>query len=194
MMIIGIDPGSIRVGYAVLEVDTPRYAMKLCDMGVWELMRPIAEGPIKKDMPLGDRLEKLSQHVSALVTEWNPRFIGLEKAVHFKNAASVQVLAEARGVIRLVLHQELESAHERLFELSPTLVKKVASGFGAASKTGVLRSMELRFPELKKLHEKNDFHFDAFDALAIALSTWTQVKKTQLLRSTRPQQERHKEL
>jgi crossover junction endodeoxyribonuclease RuvC len=189
MIIVGIDPGSIRVGYSVIRVESTARKPQVLDLGVWELTRPEATSALQPKMPLGMRLEKLAENLSELIRKWNPRYIGLEKAVHFRNAASSHVLSESRGVIRLVLHQELESAHDRLFELSPTFIKKIASGFGAASKEGVLKSLEFRFPELREIQEKNDFHFDAFDALAIALSAWTQVKKSRVLRAQARQAE-----
>jgi len=180
MIILGIDPGSIKVGFAIVDVSPKLRRPKILELGTWELLRAIhGERKMQREASLGERLENLAVHLKDLLEEWNPSVIGLEKAVHYKNAASAQTLSEARGVIRLLLHQNLESADKRLIELSPTMVKKVASGAGSASKEGVLKSMKLRFPELQEMMQNSDFHFDAFDALAIALTAWNLSQKTQ---------------
>lgn len=181
MIIVGIDPGSQRVGYAVVEVTAAMRKPVLRDLGVWPILKMAqtaakdAGAPVIRPV-LGERLECLHELAIDFLAEWNPRWVGLEKVVHFKNAASAHTLAEARGVLRLALHQSLDQAEMRLVELSPTAVKKVAAGFGVTSKQGILKAMELRFPELRELQKKRDFDFDAFDALAIALTTWAGTK------------------
>src|SRR5687767_9570500 len=117
MRIVGIDPGSQRCGYAVIDMNGASGSIR--DIGVWDLMAGSKGRPA-----LGDRLEKLHAHCLELLVKHNPHFIGLEKAITFKNVQSALVLSEARGVIRLAAHQKLEKAHERLVEISPTAVKK----------------------------------------------------------------------
>ena len=172
MIVVGIDPGTRKTGYAVLRA-IPRH-VELLDLGVW--------GRAADDRPLGDRLEDIHQRASALFKEWNPRWIGLEKAVAFKNIPSALTLSEARGVLRLAAHQSLDRSDQRLVELSPTRIKKSAVGSGSAAKAGVEKALRLRFPELKNLTER-DIPHDAFDALAIAWTVWVDMKRAMFTRS-----------
>lgn len=162
MIILGLDPGTQRTGYAVLEARGAQLEIRA--LGVWNL--------IQGNPPLGQRLEMLASELRALLTQWNPWIIGLEKAVSFRNTASALTLSEARGVIRLCAHEILEKADARLVELSPTAVKKEASGFGGAAKEGVRRGLELRFRNLASFDPEGSLSSDAFDALAVGWAAW----------------------
>lgn len=163
MIVIGIDPGTQRTGYAVLECGAGRIEIRA--LGCWELIAG-------KRPPLGERLESLFEQCGALLREWNPRWIGFEKAVTFKNMSSALTLSEARGVIRLAAFSALDSADQRIIELSPTSVKKEASGFGQSTKGTVRKGLALRFRNLEQFVEGADLPADAFDALAIAWTAW----------------------
>jgi Holliday junction resolvasome RuvABC endonuclease subunit len=80
-------------------------------------------------------------------------------------------LSEARGVIRLALHQKLAQAEKSIIELSPTAVKKSAAGLGLglSAKDEIHRILKFRFPELEALMSAPDaLSHDALDALAVA--------------------------
>ena len=164
MIIAGIDPGTQRAGYAVISVQGSLIEIK--DLGYWNLL---GRGPRPC---LGTRLEQLAVHTRELFKRWNPHMIGFEKVVTFRNVASAHALSEARGVIRLVAYETLASASERFVELSPTSVKKEASGFGQASKEGVRRGLGLRFRNLESFVGESELSADAFDALAVAWTAW----------------------
>jgi crossover junction endodeoxyribonuclease RuvC len=163
VIVVGLDPGSRRAGYAVMDVSGR--APLILDLGCWELMK---RGP-----SLGARLEGLYELARALFQLHNPRWIGLERAFQFRNVDSAFKLTEARGVLRLAAHQTLESAEDRLIEVSPSAVKKHASGMGGLSKEGVSKALKMRFPNLESLvADKGDLAYDAYDALAVAWSAW----------------------
>jgi len=170
MIVIGLDPGIQRAGFAVLQI-SPQGRVTVQDMNVWNLLPKGQARP-----SVGERLEDLYDSAAKLFKEWNPRIIGLEKAVSFKNVASAHKLSEARGVLRLAAHLNLDQAEQRLVELSPTAVKRVSSGWGRASKHGVLKSLELRFGGLEKLVLDEGLGHDAIDALAIAFTAWSQTR------------------
>jgi len=163
VIILGIDPGSQRTGFAVLESSKSGFEVR--EVGVIELVSG------RHRPPLGSRLEKLFDEISALTERWNPRWIGFEKAVSFRNVASAFQLSEARGVVRLALHRGLDQAEERIVEISPTRIKKFATGSGAAEKSAVVKGVALRFPGLSRLTVEA-LPYDAYDALAIAYSAW----------------------
>ncbi|MBS1983351.1 MAG: crossover junction endodeoxyribonuclease RuvC [Bdellovibrionales bacterium] len=166
MIIAGIDPGSQRTGYAVVE--SRGAGLIIHDVGVWNLVQ--ATGTPRPS--LGARLEILADQAREFFAKWNPQVIGFEKAVAFKNISSAFVLSEARGVVRLAAYETLGSADLRLVELSPTSVKKEAASFGLSSKGGVRKGLALRFPNLETLLGDQDLSSDAFDALAIAWTAW----------------------
>lgn len=167
--VLGLDPGSERTGYAVLAMGSHR--LELSRVGVWNLLdlASTSQGP-KQRPSLGARLEALSVEFEALLKEFNPAIVVLEKAVHFKNVASSHVLSEVRGVLRLGLHRQLEKAESRLIEVSPTASKRIHAGSGAATKSSMIRSALFRFPELALEPQlKGRAAADMADAVALAL-------------------------
>lgn len=171
MRVAGIDPGSQRCGYAVIESAGSR--LSIVDFGVWNLMAPIdGQKPV-----LGNRLERLHKESKDFFSRWNPSLIGFEKAVAFKNVASALVLSEARGVLRLAAFECLANADRRFCELSPTAVKKNSAGLGLSQKTSVLKILSLRFNGLDRLLDEKNFSLDAVDALAIAWTAWILSKR-----------------
>ncbi len=176
MKIVGIDPGSLYCGYAALEVVGTE--LRLCDLGVWDLVQLSG---FKTKAPLGIRLENLHLQSTKFFKKWNPHYIGFELAIHHKNVKSALVLSEARGIVRLAAHQSLESAENRIFEMSPTSVKKHTSGWGSSKKEDLSRILALRFRGLDNFVKDRQFRLDAFDALGIAWTAWilsrTEIKK-----------------
>jgi crossover junction endodeoxyribonuclease RuvC len=158
MIVVGIDPGSRLCGYAVINVH--HTSMTVLEAGTWRLFEKNA---------LGFRLERLHALISELFQKFNPRLVGLEKAVVFKNIPSALVLSEARGVIRLAAFQSLESAEQRLIEISPTEVKRTGTGSGKSSKKTLEKLMSMRFGRLPLEYNASS---DTFDAIAIAWTTW----------------------
>jgi Holliday junction resolvasome RuvABC endonuclease subunit len=93
-------------------------------------------------------------------------------------------LTEARGVLRLAAHQTLEAAEDRLVEVSPSAVKKHASGLGSLSKEGVSKALKMRFRNLEAIVEqKGELAYDAYDALAVAWSAWCLQREPSLLKA-----------
>jgi|GEM_PF-651276 len=170
MILVGFDPGIRSVGWSVIECDL-RGGVRLVDMGAWDLSG--------LGSSVGLRLERLHDEATTLIQKWNPRFVGLEKAVNFKNVDSAFKLSEARAVIRLACYQNLADMDARLLEFSPTAIKKHTSGSGRSSKDDILRTLKLRFANLDQWVEnnENELPHDAFDALGIAWTTWSKVRQ-----------------
>lgn len=172
MIVVGIDPGSRRAGFAALRADAGR--MEILELGTWDLFKEA--GP-----DLGERLALLHKYASQFFRSHNPQVIGLEKAVAFKNISSALKLSESRGVIRIAAHQILAQAGERFVELSPTEIKLSASGLGFGSKETVERALRLRFPQSRAFLEAGTtLAHDAFDAVAIAWAAKSKSRFNQL--------------
>jgi crossover junction endodeoxyribonuclease RuvC len=158
--VLGIDPGTRRVGYGVIEVEAAvehgggalagRGGWRYVECGVLDLL---GEGA------LTERLRVLGDEVHALIREFTPRHLALELAYHGVNAASALKLGQARGVIAYVAAQAGLAVHE----YAPARVKRAVVGHGAATKAGVAERVRLLFG---LQHAPAS---DAADALAIAL-------------------------
>lgn len=170
MIFVGFDPGLRSVGWAVIDCDL-RGDVRLVDMGAWNLS--------VLGTSVGLRLERLHEESVCLLNAHNPRWVGLERAISFKNVDSALKLSEARAVIRLACYQNLAEMDDRMIELSPTSVKKNTSGWGRSDKDDMMRALRMRFTNLDTWVSQQDgkLPHDAFDALGVAWSSWVQVRQ-----------------
>jgi crossover junction endodeoxyribonuclease RuvC len=149
--ILGIDPGSLRCGYALLE-DLGGKVPLVREVGVWVL------GAGK---PLPDRLVALQNGLDALLERHAPDVLSMEAIFLHKNVNSALVLGHARGVVMA----RCAGRGMGVFEYSPSSVKQSIAGSGRASKESVA-DMVRRQLSLQELPDS----VDATDALAIALT------------------------
>ena len=149
MIILGIDPGSTRIGYGAIKKDGNK--LTLIEAGLLKI--PKASKP-EQLMALETELQKLLQRIA-------PERVGVEKLFFFKNQKTAIEVAQARGVIvNTVAKRGLTP-----FELTPSEIKMAVTGDGQASKQAVAR-MVGHFVDLNK----KKFIDDATDALAIAIA------------------------
>ncbi len=150
MKILGIDPGSLRCGFSVLE-DLGGRVPRVREAGVWRL----GDGA-----PLPQRLAKLWKFLDQVLSEHSPDALAIEESFVHKNVHSAMVLGHARGVI-------LAACATRgltIAEYPPATIKQIVAGSGRASKESVAE-MVRRQLGLQELPDSAD----ATDALAIAL-------------------------
>ncbi len=156
--ILGIDPGSRKTGFAVLEIDGE--AMKHLNHGVIQL---------ESEAELGERLRDLSESLSGILAKYKPDHVVIEKIFMGKSADSAFKLGHARGVAM----SESAKSGAKIFEYATREVKKAVSGTGAASKEEVQVALRhlLRLSGL--------VNFDGSDALALtvchAQKVWTEI-------------------
>ncbi len=129
-IILGIDPGTTTVGYAV--VKTGRGKPVLED---WGAIRT------EPNAPLADKLSEIWADMRALVKKWKPDAAGMEKLYFTKNVTNGIAVAHARGVCMLALKE----AGVPLREFTPTQVKKGAAGHGRADKKQVQAALKFLF-------------------------------------------------
>lgn len=148
MTIIGIDPGTTRIGFGVIESTKNRLAV--LDYGV--ISTP------GKDKSLDYKL--ISEGLSKLISTHKPERAGVEKLFFSNNQKTAMSVAEARGVIILTLANH----GIPIIEPAPQEVKQAVSSYGKADKNQVQRMVRLI------LNIKEDIKpDDAADALAIAI-------------------------
>lgn len=150
MRIVGIDPGTARVGWGVIEGEKQRYTM-------------IRYGCIETDKSKQDyhRLQEIYQEVYGLLQTEKPDQVVVEKLFFARNVTTAMTVSQARGVILLAAAQ----ANLPVFEYTPMQVKQAVTGHGGADKTQIQTMMKIIL-KLKEIPKPDD----AADALAIALT------------------------
>lgn len=148
MKILGIDPGTARVGWGVVEETGGKTSAP-------------SFGCIMATGSQEERLKKIYAQVTQIIKTYSPACLSLEKLFFSTNVTTAISVGEARGVILLA------AAHASLPVLSytPQEVKKAVAGVGNADKKQVTRMVALT------LHlTKPPTPDDTADALAIALT------------------------
>lgn len=148
-IILGIDPGTVVMGYGLIRVDGK--ALSVIASGVIKLDR-------MKDHP--DRLKKIFDRTVEIIREYQPQELSIEAPFFGKNVQSMLKLGRAQGVaIAAALSQNMPIA-----EYSPRKIKQSITGNGNASKEQVCGMLE------NLLNTKlNDVPLDASDGLAAAV-------------------------
>jgi crossover junction endodeoxyribonuclease RuvC len=145
--VLGIDPGSTRTGFGVLDEDGGREP-SLVGAGVIQAGRG--------SMPA--RLARILDGLERVLREFRPAEVAMEEVFHARNARSALVLGQARGVALAVAGRAGLPVHE----YAPSRIKQTVAGHGAADKESVRRVLELCLGEAPAAP-------DASDAVAIAL-------------------------
>jgi crossover junction endodeoxyribonuclease RuvC len=148
MIALGIDPGSRRIGYGV--VDAENGAVKYVTAGIFSIKT-------KDDV---SALEETKQEIDRLISEYQPDVIAIEKIFFAKNQKTAISVAQARGVVLLATKER----GIRIKEYTPNEVKLGVTGYGFADKKAVLKMVRLILgkQDLKVID-------DASDALALAI-------------------------
>lgn len=145
--ILGIDPGSQRTGYGVIEISG-------------SAVKAIAWGVIRNDAAdsFPDRLQRIHEGLSEVIRLHEPAEASVEKVFLAKNAASALKLGQARGAAVLTCRLHGLAVHE----YSAREVKGAVTGYGAAPKEQVGAMVR------RLLGIREPLPPDASDALAMA--------------------------
>jgi crossover junction endodeoxyribonuclease RuvC len=123
MKVLGIDPGSLVVGYGVVETGNDHFA-RLVECGVVQT---------EPNQSLPQRLQVIHDGLSELIGRHRPDAMAVEDIFYGKNARSCAILGHARGVILLAGAQ----TGLAIAEYAPATIKKTVVGKGAAVKSQV---------------------------------------------------------
>jgi crossover junction endodeoxyribonuclease RuvC len=149
MIILGVDPGSLRTGYGVIETDGRRHV--LVEKGV------VSAAPA---LDLARRLHVIHRGICEVIARARPDVLAVEDLFHAVNTRSALVLGHVRGAVLLAG----ASAGIPVTAFPPATVKVQVTGFGRAEKSQVAM-MVARLLGLDGDGEAGD----ASDALAVAL-------------------------
>lgn len=149
MKILGIDPGTLVMGYGVIESEDDR-------------ITPIDFGAITTHdkSPICERLSHLYQELVKIIQKHRPDVIAVEQPFIAKNVKAAMAIGRAQAIALLA------SANEGIpvFEYAPRQVKQNVANYGASSKEQIQEMVRLQLG-LKEVPEPND----AADALAVAI-------------------------
>ena len=147
--ILGIDPGFGRVGYAVLAAQGMDVRLLVCDA----IMTPTG-------LAYPKRLQQIYEQLGAIIARYQPTEAAIEELFFGKNVTTAIKVAQARGVVILLLAQQGLS----MTEYTPSEVKLAVTGYGVARKeqVGFMVRQLLHLPAVPRPD-------DAADAAAIAI-------------------------
>ncbi len=167
MRVLGIDPGLSRCGYGVVD-SLPLAAEHIVSAGL------IQTAP---SAPLGERLSEFFTEIAALIGDYRPDVVVVERILFRKNAKTAFGVVQAVGLVHLACHQ----AGVAVLEYSAAEVKLAVAGHGAASKFQVQRMVQI-IGDLPSAPEPPD----VADAVALALCHLANMRGGGAARTTAP--------
>ncbi len=149
MRVLGIDPGSRRTGWGVVQLEGTR-------------LRQIAAGTISvpEKLALEKRLQTIHAELGQIIETHAPQAVAVEEIFFAKYANAALKLGHARGVALLVAAQAEIAVHE----YPPAIVKRTVVGRGGADKVQIGRLVTALLGLTEPPEE------DAADALAVAIT------------------------
>jgi len=147
--ILGIDPGTARLGYALLDLNESKKELLTC--GIVSTSKMDTES---------QRLAEIRRDLKQVIDKYKPDYMSVEKLFFFKNLKTVIPVAQARGVIL----ELAASSGIPVYEYTPLQVKQIMTGNGRAAKLAV-ETMVMHELGIKTKIRPDD----AIDAIALAL-------------------------
>jgi len=161
MRVLGIDPGTVNLGYGI--VDEEEGGMVMVDCGAVS---------VSSKIPVEQRLSTLYERLGEIVARYQPDEVAIEEPFVAGNARSALAIGRAQAIAILA------AANRKLpvFRYLPTKVKQQVTNYGASSKEQVqeMVRIQLGLTEVPKSS-------DAADALAVAICHLHQRHLDQLL-------------
>lgn len=166
MRVLGIDCGTERTGYGVIETDGRAHRM-------------VAAGVIRTHArsPFEARLHKISRELRGVIGRYEPGAAAVEEVFYAANVKTALKLAHVRGVALLAISE----AGLEFGEYSPLEVKTSVVGYGRADK----QQVQLMVQSLLGLDQAVDSE-DACDALAVAICHATHAATRRRLEGAHP--------
>jgi crossover junction endodeoxyribonuclease RuvC len=165
MRVLGIDCGTERTGYGVIETDGRTH-------------RLISAGVIRTSTksPLEVRLHEISRELRGVIARDAPSAAAVEEVFYSNNVKTALKLAHVRGVALLAISE----AGLELGEYSPLEIKTSVVGYGRAEK----RQVQIMVTSLLRLDGAIKSE-DACDALAVAVCHATRRPPARILEPVR---------
>ena len=149
MRVLGVDPGTINMGYGVLDDSDAGPSLVSCGVLKAPSSRPIPE-----------RLHRLYTGLRELIDHYSPDEVAVEEPFVHKSIRSAMLIGQANAVAILAATE----ANSGVFQYSPRQVKMAVTGHGGSDKEQVREMVRLQL-DLDSYPDS----LDASDAVAIAL-------------------------
>mgnify|MGYP001606784247 CR=1 FL=1 len=163
MLIIGIDPGTARLGYGLVEVKNQKSKIK-------SQLKFIDAGCLttKVETPVGERLWFLQSEIGKILVKYKPDALAIEQLFFGINSRTAMAVGQARGVVLAVAAKNKIP----IFEYQGLSVKFTLTGFGRSDKKQMQESVRKHL-KMKQIIKPDD----AADGLAIAIMHYLKTKK-----------------
>ncbi len=149
MRICGIDPGTVVVGYGIID-------------SLNDEIIPVAYDAITcpARSPISQRLNTLFEKLSEVISNYRPDIVAVEQPFVAKNVRTALAIGKAQAAAMLAASRQ----GIPVFEYTPAEVKRVVTNYGASSKEQIQEMVKLLLglPEIPRPD-------DAADALAVAI-------------------------
>jgi crossover junction endodeoxyribonuclease RuvC len=144
MIILGIDPGTARMGYAIIEY-TPPKKIKLIKTDC--IITP-------PEMEAHKRLQMLYKKLLEISKEFSPKTMVIERIFFNTNVKTAMGVGQARGICMLVAAEKKMI----LFEYTALQAKLVLTGYGRSDKKVMQEAVRklLKLPAIIKSDDAND--------------------------------------
>jgi crossover junction endodeoxyribonuclease RuvC len=172
MIVLGIDPGSLRTGWGVVRSEGQR--LHAAGLGV---IRPGAR------LPLERRLAAIHAELVSILQSYVPECVAIETVFHGVNTRALITLGEARGVVMAAAGAAAGAGPVRLIELAPAEIKKAVTGRGQATKEQVAHMVSVLLdPACRaQLQAERAPERDATDALAVAIAATHRLSRVETI-------------
>ena len=188
MIVLGIDPGTIQMGFGVIRSEDDR--VSYVDCGVLKA---------SSSMPLEKRIHKLYLELKKIVAEYEPDVVAVEKPFVAKNVQAAMAIGQAQAVAILAASEQSVP----VFQYLPTKIKGAIANYGASGKEQVKQMVWLQlgmkppvFSGRKSNVVRPDLSGDAdfagasspsdpTDALAVAICHSYEARLARILERTR---------
>ena len=161
MRVLGIDPGTVTMGYGVVESNNDD--LSLIDYGALVT---------SERSPIGERLCYLYRELLCIIQNYQPDMVAVEQPFVASNVRSALAIGRAQAVALLAAATQSIPT----YEYTPTRVKQSVASYGASSKEQVQEMVRLQLG-LKEIPQPND----AADALAVAICHLREIHLSELL-------------
>lgn len=161
MRVLGIDPGTVTMGYGV--IDENNDVVTVADYGAITAA---------SRSPIGERLVFMYEQLLSIVKSYRPETAAIEQPFVAKNVKSALAIGRSQAIAMLA------ASIERIpvFEYTPAQIKQRVSNYGAGSKEQVQEAVRLQLG-LQSVPEPAD----ASDALAVALCHLSETRFNRLV-------------
>ncbi len=149
MRILGIDPGTVAMGYGVIESSDDEATLVGCG---------VLDCPLRS--PIGERLNFLYEKLGEIISHYQPEVVAIEQPFVAKNVRSALAIGKAQAVaILAAASRGIPSC-----EYTPTQIKQRVADYGGSSKEQIQEMVRLQLG-LDEVPRPSD----AADALAVAI-------------------------